>query len=221
MGAAQATPGVLAAAPTLLAGMLSVASVLSVATDAIQMSTPVLPTNEVTRPRMPVRSEVCWAMRKTDTTTPMSVPRLLNGASRSMRSATPASPDQAPASGARLLRATRTRRTSRWATKAAATSPSTPVSSKAKSPGTAKSGDPKSDWRVPVDAPAKKKTSLSACPQPPWKMPNTPTKGTAVTMASAASVSLPGRWRKRAVSAATSERAISAGATTWSRPGSS
>ena len=80
-----------AAAPTLLAGMLSVASVLSVAGEAIQTSTPVLLTNEVTRPRMPVRSESCCAIRNTDTTTPMSVPRLFTGASSSMRSARPVS----------------------------------------------------------------------------------------------------------------------------------
>src|SRR5574340_269764 len=58
-GAAQATPGVLAAAPTLLAGTLSVASVLSVATDVIQMSTPELSTNDVTRPRIPTSSDDC------------------------------------------------------------------------------------------------------------------------------------------------------------------
>src|SRR5262245_26427988 len=86
-GSAQATPGVLAAADTRVAGTESVASVLSVAADAIQMSTSVASANAEARARMPSSNESGCSIRNTETTTPMRVPRLFTGASKSKRRA--------------------------------------------------------------------------------------------------------------------------------------
>ena len=88
-GAAHATPRVPAAWLTQRSGSEPVASMLSVAAEATQTSTSFRSAKLVTRPWIPVSSDICCIIRKTETTTPARVARLLAGSSTSIRAATP------------------------------------------------------------------------------------------------------------------------------------